>query len=191
MFALPTNPDGGTITVKPVNKTTDRSIVREIFRREFYGDSRLYYPDEGLWEIYDRMDTHEAFGAYLVSRGEQVLFLLEIHPPIQMDLLADCLSTPGTIGIYCFCYSRDTTIHGPAFKACIASLLSYPSINRILTSISHITGNDPRTCLLDYAGFRQLPASSDRLSVYSCTRESFEISNNAARSWLLSTACSG
>jgi hypothetical protein len=96
MFALTTKLCH--LVVRPVNKATDRPIIREIFRREFYGDNRLFYPDEGLWEIYDRMETNDVFGPYLITRGEQVLFLLEVHPPIQMDLIGEHLSAPGTIG---------------------------------------------------------------------------------------------
>jgi hypothetical protein len=188
MFALPTNPSCGTLTVKPVNKATDRPVIREIFRREFYGEDRLYYPDEGLWEIYDRMETEDAFGAYLVSRGDQVLFLLEVHPPIQMDLVSDYLSIPGTIGIYCFCYSRDTAIHLPAFRACIGSLLSLPTISQILTSLSHVTGDDPRASMLENSGFSPLPAGSDKLSVYCCTKDSFDALNSSALSGQLSSA---
>lgn len=173
MFALTTNPAYTAFSVRPVNKATDRPVVREIFRREFYGDNRLSYPDEGLWEIYDRMEIAGPFGAYLVCRGEQVLFLLEIHPPIQMDLTPDYLTGPGTVGIYCFTWSRDETTYFPAFRACIASLLAQPAITRILTSVGQASGYDPKARLLEKSGFtRQLPASG-RSTVYCCTRESF------------------
>src|ERR1700722_11174336 len=102
MFALTNNSDYAAFSVRPVNKATDRPVVREIFRKEFYGDDRLSYPYDGLLEIYDRMEIAGSFGAYLVCHGEQVLFLLEIHPPIQMDLTADYFAAPGAIGIYFF-----------------------------------------------------------------------------------------
>jgi hypothetical protein len=81
MFSLRTVSTYDAYTVRRVNKASDRFVIREIFRLEFHGDHFPAYPDDGLWEIYDRMDTHDAFGAYLVCRGEQVLFLPEIHPP--------------------------------------------------------------------------------------------------------------
>ena len=173
MFALITNHAYAAFSVRPVNKATDRPMVREIFRREFYGDNRLSYPDDGLWEIYDRMEIAGPFGAYLVCRGEQVLFLLEIHPPIQMDLTADHFTDPGTIGIYCFTWSRDETIYHPAFRACIASLLAEPAITRILTSLGQASGYDPKARLLEKSGFIRQPATSGMPTVYCCTRESF------------------
>jgi len=173
MFALTTDPAYASFVVRPVNKTTDRLVVREIFRREFYGDNCPVYPDDGLWEIYDRMETNGVFGAYLVCRGEQVLFLLEIHPPIQMDLTAEHFADPNAIGIYCFFYSPDETICLPAFQACIASLLDNPGITRILTSLNLATGSDPRAGLLEKSGFRRLRPPSNKLSIYRCTRDSF------------------
>jgi hypothetical protein len=173
MFALTTDPAYASFVVRPVNKTTDRLIVREIFRWEFYGDNCPIYPDDGLWEIYDRMETNGVFGAYLVCLGEQILFLLEIHPPIQMDLTAEHFADPNAIGIYCFFYSPDETIYLPAFQACIASLLNNPGIKSILTSLSLATGSDPRAGLLEKSGFRRLRTSSNKPSIYCCTRESF------------------
>jgi hypothetical protein len=173
MFELSTNPAYSAFSVRPVNKATDRPVVREIFRREFYGDNRLSYPDDGLWEIYDRMEIAGAFGAYLVCRGEQILFLLEIHPPIQMDLPADYFADPGAVGIYCFTWSRDETICLPAFQACIDSLLDKPAITRILTSLGQASGYDPKARLLEKSGFSRQPATSGRSAVYCCTRESF------------------
>jgi hypothetical protein len=173
MFALTNNSAYAAFSVRPVNKTTDRSVVREIFRREFYGDNRLSYPDDGLWEIYDRMEIAGPFGAYLVCRGEQVLFLLEIHPPIQMDLTPDYFTGPGAVGIYCFTLSRDETIYYPAFQACIASLLAAPSITRILTSLGQASGYDPKARLLEKSGFTRQAATAGRSTVYCCTRESF------------------
>jgi hypothetical protein len=173
MFALSTNPDYAVFSVKPVNKATDRTLVREIFRREFYGDNTLSYPDDGLWEIYDRMEIAGSFGAYLVCCGDQVLFLLEIHPPIQMDLAPDYFIDPGAVGIYCFTWSRDEAVYYPAFRACIASLLAQPAIDRILTSLGQASEYDPKTRLLEKSGFTRLPVPSGRSSVYCCTRESF------------------
>jgi hypothetical protein len=173
MFALSTNPDYAAFSVRPVNKATDRLVVREIFRREFYGDNRLSYPDDGLWEIYDRMEIAGSFGAYLVCRGEQVLFLLEIHPPIQMDLTPDHFTGPGAVGIYCFTWSRDETIYYPAFRACIASLFAEPAITRILTSLGQASGYDPKARLLEKTGFTRQSATSGRSTVYCCTRENF------------------
>ena len=173
MFTLTNNSDYAAFSVRPVNKATDRPVIREIFRREFYGDNRLSYPDDGLWEIYDRMEIAGAFGAYLVSRGDQVLFLLEIHPPIQMDLPPDQFVSPGAIGIYCFTWSRDETIYYPAFRACIASLFAEPAITRILTTLGQASGYDPKARLLEKAGFTRQLATSGRSAVYCCTRESF------------------
>jgi len=173
MFALITDPAYTSFVVRPVNKTTDRLIVREIFRREFYGDNSPVYPDESLWEIYDRMETNGVFGAYLVCHGEQVLFLLEIHPPIQMDLTGEHFADPNAIGIYCFFYSLEETIYLPAFQACIASLLDNPGIKSILTSLNGVTGSDPRAGLLEKSGFRRLRTPSNKPSIYRCTRDSF------------------
>ncbi len=173
MFALTKHPAYGTFSARPVNKSTDRSVIREIFRREFYGNTKTHYPDEGLWEIYDRMDTNEAFGAYLVSQRNHILFLLEVHPPVQMDLRIEFLSQPGTIGIYCFYHSLQESVNLPAFCACINSLFSYPSIGRILTTLNHVASCDTRTTLLEKSGFSRLSESTERTSVYCCTRDSF------------------
>jgi hypothetical protein len=161
MFALSTNPAYAAFSVRPVDKATDRPLVREIFRREFYGDGRQSFPDEGLWEIYDRMEITGPYGAYLVCRGEQILFLLEIHPPIQMDLTPDYFTGPGAVGIYCFT------------RACIASLLAESAITRILTSLGQASGYDPKARLLEKSGFIRQPATSGGSTVYCCTRESF------------------
>ena len=173
MFSLTKQENNGTLSVRPVNKDTDRSVVREIFRREFYGNTKTRYPDEGLWEIYDRMETSGAFGAYLVSQYNHILFLLEVHPAVQMDLRGDYLSAPGTIGIYCFYHSCQETLNLPAVRTCIASLFNDPSIACILTTLNHIGAGDPRTTLLEKSGFRRLSENTDRNSVYSCTRDSF------------------
>jgi len=180
MFSLTKHPANGTLSVRPVNKDTDRSVVREIFRREFYGNTKTQYPDEGLWEIYDRMDTSGAFGAYLVSQYNHILFLLEVHPAVQMDLRGEYLSAPGTIGIYCFYHSFQETLNLPAFRACIASLFGDPSIGCILTTLNHIGADDPRTLLLEKAGFRRLSGNTDRNAVYSCTRDSYHHAGLAA-----------
>jgi len=173
MFALSTNPAYSAFSVRPVDKATDRPVVREIFRREFYGDNTQSFPDDGLWEIYDRMEITGPYGAYLVCRGEQILFLLEIHPPIQMDLTPDYFTGPGAVGIYCFTWSRDETIFYPAFRACIASLLAEPAITRVLTSLGQASGYDPKTRLLEKSGFARQPATPGGSTVYCCTRESF------------------
>lgn len=173
MFTLTKHPPGGTLSVRPVNKATDRSVVREIFRREFYGNDKTQYPDDGLWEIYDRMDTNGAFGAYLVSQYNHILFLLEVHPAVQMDLRGEFLSQPGTIGIYCFYHSLQETVNLPAIQACINSLFNDPSIGNILTTLNYIAPGDPRSLLLERAGFTRLTGNTDRSAVYCCTRDSF------------------
>jgi len=190
MFALSTDPAYAAFAVRPVNKTTDRFVVREIFRREFYGDNSPVYPDDSLWEIYDHMETSGVFGAYLVCRGEQVLFLLEIHPPIQMDLTAEHFTDPNDIGIYCFFYSSDESIYLPAFQACIASLLDNPCINRILTSLNQSTGFDPRVGLLEKSGFRRLRGGSNKPSIYRCSRDSFSPEKLLSTRILFATASS-
>src|ERR1700742_2844305 len=98
MFAPSLNTQYGNFSIRPVNKKTDRPIIREIFRHEFFGNDPQYYPDDGLWEIYDHIETEGIFGAYLVFHEEEILFLLEIHPPYQMDVDTDYLFRPGTIG---------------------------------------------------------------------------------------------
>ena len=104
MFTLTSNPLQRDFAVRPVCRQSDRTLIREIFRKEFYGSVLQSYPDEGLWEIYDSMEANEeeVFGAYLVFYLDRPLFLLEIHPPVQMDLRSDYLTEPGTVGIYCF-----------------------------------------------------------------------------------------
>jgi hypothetical protein len=173
MFTLTKHPANGTLTVRPVNKAMDRSIIREIFRREFYGNNKTQYPDEGLWEIYDRMDTNGVYGAYLVSQYNHILFLLEVHPAVQMDLRPEFLSQPGTIGIYCFYHSFQETVNLPAFRACISSLFNDTSIRNILTTMNHLPAGDPRSLLLQRSGFSRLSENTDRTTVYSCTRDSF------------------
>src|SRR6202012_854070 len=107
MFTLSFNPSQRDFAVRPVCKDIDRTLIREIFRKEFYGSSLQTYPDEGLWEIYDSMELNEedVFGAYVVSYKDHPLFLLEIHPAVQMDLSPQYLSEPHTVGIYYFLIS--------------------------------------------------------------------------------------
>jgi hypothetical protein len=174
----------GTLTVRPVCKVTDRPIVRELFRREFYGDLPQLYPDEGLWEIYDSMETYDAFGAYLVFYHDRPLFLLEVHPPVQMDLAADYLSQPGTIGIYCFYSSREEPMNLPALRACIDALLSHSSVKRIVTRISFVIPHDSRVGFLEKAGFRRLSKSPDQSAVFYCTQDTFPLLGNNSNSRL-------
>ncbi|HEY6900402.1 MAG TPA: hypothetical protein VI233_07160 [Puia sp.] len=180
MFALTKHPAQGNLSVRPVNKATDRSLIREIFRREFYGNTKVQYPDEGLWEIYDRMDTTGAFGAYLVSERNHILFLLEVHPAVQMDLRVEFLSRPGAIGIYCFYHSSHEDTNLPAIRACIASLFTYPSIGCILTTLNYVATGDTRTTLLEKSGFTRISENTDRSAVYCCTRDSFQQTAHAS-----------
>ncbi|HMI60613.1 MAG TPA: hypothetical protein VK518_06890 [Puia sp.] len=185
MFTLTTKPACEVFAVRPVNKTSDRSIIRNIFRQEFYGDSPKLYPDEGLWEIYERIDTRDVFGAYLVCEGDTVLFLLEIHPPVQMDLAGEYLLQKEEIGIYCFFQSPGAAANLPALSACIDSLLNYPSIRRIITSLGYVTPNEPKAILLKKTGFERHPGSTDKLSIYQCNRESFLRATRAVESSLV------
>ena len=178
MLAITSSPMKGILSVRPVCKVTDRAIVRELFRKEFYGDLPQFYPDEGLWEIYDSMETYDAFGAYLVFYHDRLLFLLEVHPPVQMDLAADYLSQPGTIGIYTFYFSREDPMNLPALRACIDALLATPSVERIVTRISFVTPRDSRVTLLEKAGFLRLSKSPDKSAVYYCNPDSFPLLNN-------------
>jgi hypothetical protein len=173
MFTLTKHSANGTLSVRPVNKATDRSVIREIFRREFYGNNKVQYPDEGLWEIYDRIETNGVFGAYLVSQCNHILFLLEVYPAVQMDLRPEYMSQEGTIGIYCFCHSFQEILTVPAFRACIDSLFNDPSIRRILTTINYVPASDPRIMLLERSGFSRLSDYTDRQAVFSCTRDNF------------------
>jgi hypothetical protein len=177
MFTLMSNPLHGDFAVRPVRKTTDRPLIREIFRKEFYGASLQSFADDGLWEIYDSMETMEAevFGAYLVSFLDRPLFLLEIHPPTQMDFLSDQLTEPGTIGIYCFYISPNDPMNQPGFRACIGSLLDHPGVDQILTSTNHMLQKDPRIDILEHAGFASVPEYLDRSLIYRCTQLSFPL----------------
>ena len=98
------------------------------------------------------METNGVYGAYLVSQFNHILFLLEVHPAVQMDLRPEFLSQPGTIGIYCFYHSFQVTVNLPAFRACIASLFNDPSIRNILTTMNHLPVDDPRSLLLQSIG---------------------------------------
>lgn len=157
----------------------DRSVIREIFRKEFYGNAKTHFPDEGLWEIYDTMDTNDIYGAYLISQSNQILFLLEVHADVQMDLAPGFLSQPGTIGIYSFYHSSQETVNLPAFRACIDSLFEEASVRNILTTGNYLPSGDPRRLLLQKSGFSRLSANTDRPAVYCCTRDSFRQSESA------------
>jgi hypothetical protein len=177
MFTLTFNPLYRDFAVRPVCKHTDRTLIREIFRKEFYGSALHSYSDEGLWEIYDSMETNEEelFGAYLVSYLDRPLFLLEIHPPIQMDLRSVYLAEPGTIGIYCFYTSAIDPMNLPGFRACISSLLDCSGVDQILTTTNNIRQEDPRVGILDRSGFTRVPKNRDQSSVYRCTQLSFPL----------------
>jgi hypothetical protein len=176
MFTLTVNPLNGAFSVRPVCKATDRPLIRELFCKEFYGDLPQPFFDDGLWEIYDNMETtsKDVYGAYLVYHCDHLLFLLEIHSPVQMDLTETSLSLQGTVGIYCFYASPAESLNLPALRTCIGSLLDQPDINRILTSLGN-PADTPRATLLERTGFRLLPNSPDTASVYCCTTESFPL----------------
>ena len=172
MLVLTPNPAYGAFSVRPLDAAVDKAVVRELFRQEFYGDSPKQYSDEGLWEIYERFDTHDVFGAYLVYENDTLLFLLEVHPSIQMDLVGEYLLKKDYIGIYCFVQSPAATANLPALRACMDSLLNYPGINRIITALGHAALNTTKAILLEKAGFQKLPVSTERLSIYQCTHSS-------------------
>ena len=176
-LTLALNPLNRDFAVRPVCKETDRPLVREIFRKEFYGSVLQSYPDEGLWEIYDSMEANEEdiFGAYLISYLDRPLFLLEIHPPVQMDLNIEYLSEPGTIGIYCFYTSATDPMNLPGFRACISSLLDHPDVDQIITTSNQIAPDDPRIAVLENSGFTRMPRGRDRSAVYRCTQISFPL----------------
>jgi hypothetical protein len=167
MFALNEQHSSQALSVRPVNKRSDHSIVHEIFRQEFGVDGDI--PDTGLWKVYDKLDTNGIFGAYLVLDGEQVLFLIEIYRPTHMDLSAVFTFGPADVGIYCFYLSPPGTVLQPALNACIDSLLDAPGIERIVTAVGYATPGEAKLTLLENAGFRALPESNDRLSIYECT----------------------
>ena len=173
MLALSPTPAHKDLSVRRVNKASDRLVIREVFRKEFFGDHTRQFPDEGLWEIYDKMETEGIFGAYLVYNKEELLFLLEIYPPVQMDLAGEWQLQRGDIGIYCFFPSFHPAAIETALKACLDALLNTPGIRRIITGVGHAEAGEPRVILLKRAGFEPLPDSTERLSIYQCTRKSF------------------
>jgi hypothetical protein len=173
MLALSPTPAHKDLTVRRVDKASDRPIIREVFCKEFFGDHTRQYPDEGLWEIYDKMETEGIFGAYLVYNKEDLLFLLEIYPPVQMDLSAELQLQRGDIGIYCFFSSFHLAAIELALKACLDALLDTPGIRRIITAVGHAQSGEPRVILLERAGFERLADSTERLSIYECIRKSF------------------
>jgi hypothetical protein len=175
MLTITSSLTKGDLSLRPICKNTDRVIVRELFRHEFYGARQQLYPDDGLWEIYDSMETEDAFGAYLVFYRDRLLFLLEVHPPVQMDLAAEHLSQPGTIGIYCFYASGEEHMNLPALRTIIDTLLVYPSIKRIVTRVNFVTPGDPRVGLLEKAGFRRQTDSPDKAAIYFCNPDTFPI----------------
>ncbi len=177
MLVLTATPNYGTFSLRPVDKTTDRPVIREIFRREFFGDDRPAYPDDQLWQIYDGFDTSGIFGAYLVSMHQHPLFLLEVHPPIQIDLPSEYMPDPGSIGIYCFFHCRQDFINLPALRTCISSLFNTPSVCRILTTLGCADPADPKVQLLEKAGFQPLPQLGEGPAVFCCTRETFQPKN--------------
>jgi hypothetical protein len=183
-LTLALDPMNRDFAVRPVCKDTDRLLVREIFRKEFYGSVPQAYPDEGLWEIYDTMQANEeeVFGAYLVSYLGRPLFLLEIHPPVQMDLRTEYLTEPGTVGIYCFYTSATDPMNLPGFRACISSLLDHPDVDQIVTTINHTPPGDARIAILEGSGFSRVAKNRERCSVYRCTQISFPLlTDNSSR----------
>jgi hypothetical protein len=176
MLTLTAIPLNGAFSVRPVCKATDRTIIRELFRKEFYGDLPQTYPDEGLWEIYDSMEPSEdeVFGAYMVYYRDHLLFLMEIHPPVMMGLAPE-LSQPRTVGVYCFFNSLLDSMNPQALRACIGSLLDHPSVDRILTTLTYTIPADPRIHFLERSGFKRVLKSPDRAAVYSCTAKTFPI----------------
>lgn len=172
MLVLPSNPVNNGLSIRLVSKESDRPVIHQIFLQEFYGNNPKSYSDNGLWEIYDRMETRGAYGAYLVYQDEQVRFLLEIHPP-EMVYLAEYSLQEHDISIYCFFLSVDETVDLPAVRACLDVLLHYPDVDRIITSFGSTGPDEPRAVLLQKAGFELRPESTERLSIYECTRETF------------------
>ena len=176
MFTLTANPLNRAFAVRPVCKATDRSIIRELFRQEFYGNLARIYSDQGLWEIYDNMEPTDtdSCGAYLVSFRDRLLFLLEIHPSFQLDLPSSQPAEPGSIGIYCFFASPDDPMNRPAFRTCITSLFDDPSIHQIFTSFTPVSRHDPRLTLLEKGGFQRLPTSNHSF-LYRCSMETLPL----------------
>jgi|GEM_PF-1080086 hypothetical protein len=158
------------ISARPISKATDRPIVREIFRKEFYGPGAKQFPDEGLWEIYEAMETDDLFGAYLVFHKEDLLFLLEVHPPVQMDI---ALPDPGAIGLYCFFKSEDEPACLRALRSCIRSLFRSPRVSRIVTRVNFPKPSNPRQLILQRSGFVLAPGSTTKSAIYQCFRRTF------------------
>jgi hypothetical protein len=173
MFVLTLNPFKGALSLRPVCKSTDRNLVRELFRREFYNDFPQAYSDQGLWEIYDSMERNGAYGAYLLTWHERPLFLLEVHPLIQMDLERCYLSLPGTVGIYSFYFTPEDPLNLPATRACIGALLDHPAVSRIVTTLAYGQPGDEKTLILEGSGFRRLSENSEKPVVFCCTPASF------------------
>jgi len=176
MFTLTFQPLNGAFSVRPVCKATDRPAIRALFCAAFYGDRPQPFFDDGLWEIYDNMETtaDDVFGAYLVYYRDRLLLLLEIHSAVQIDLAETLLSQQRTIGIYCFFASPAESLNLAALRTCIGSLLDQPGIVRILTSVAY-PAEEPRATLLERAGFQLLPKRPDSAAVYCCTTESFPL----------------
>jgi hypothetical protein len=163
------------ISIRPVKKSTDRLIIREIFRQEFYGMPNVSFPDDGLWEIYDHMETDGLFGAYLVFHLDELLFLLEVHPVAQMDLrLSDKIGTDD-VGVYFFCHSQEIKLLLPALRACLISIFEGGAMKNIFTSVTRADPQDLRVRLIEQSGF--VLASDDKTTrgkVFSCNRKSLE-----------------
>jgi hypothetical protein len=90
-----------------------------------------------------------------------------------MDLAADFLSQPGTIGIYCFYASPEDHMNVTGLRTVVAALLGYRSICRIITRINFVTPADPRAHLLEKAGFRRLTKTPDKAAIYYCNPDTF------------------
>jgi hypothetical protein len=174
MLVLTSNPAYQAFSIRPVNKGSDGTIIRRIFRTELYGDDSKAIPDESLLNIYDKMENQDIWGAYLVLRGDHVLFLLEVHPPLQMDLTEEYPLRDNDIGIYCFFDSFREPDNDLALRACLETLLNRPDMTAVITSIGHGRPDEPKAILLRKAGFVQRPESTDTLSIYECTREAFQ-----------------
>lgn len=172
MLALLSNPPYQTLTIRPVNKATDRTAIHRIFRQEFYGDDPRPCPEEEIWKIYDTLESRGIYGAYLVCRDDHPLFLLEVHPPLQLDIAGELTLQNTDLGVYCFFSSLREASNSTALKACLDSLLSYPGIRRIITTVGYASPDEPKVALLKKAGFVLRPESTVRLAILECTRTS-------------------
>jgi hypothetical protein len=177
MFGILSDPFKGALSLRPVSRSSDRSLIRELFRKEFYGESPQTFSDEGLWAIYDTMETHGVFGAQLAFWRDQPLLLLEVHPLVQMDLDRRRFSGMGAIGAYVFYFIRQHQMNLPVTRACIGALLHDPDVSRIFTTLGYNELSGPKTALLEGTGFRRLTDSSDKPPVYCCTPGSFLLSS--------------